>query len=54
MGHELRNPLGAISNAVYFLDMVLEEPDPEVKETLEILQKEVKLPGHRPGLLEES
>jgi signal transduction histidine kinase len=42
VGHELRNPLGAISNAVYFLSMVLEEPDPEVKETLEILQKEVK------------
>jgi PAS domain S-box-containing protein len=42
VGHELRNPLGAISNAVYFLNMVLEEPDPEVQETLEILQKEVK------------
>jgi len=42
VGHELRNPLGAISNAVYFLNMVLEEPDPEVKETLEILQKEVR------------
>jgi signal transduction histidine kinase len=42
VGHELRNPLGAISNAIYFLNMVLEEPDPEVKETLEILQKEVK------------
>ena len=42
VGHELRNPLGAISNAVYFLNMVLEEPDSEVKETLEILEKEVK------------
>jgi PAS domain S-box-containing protein len=42
VGHELRNPLGAISSAIYFLNMVLEEPDPEVKETLEILQKEVK------------
>jgi PAS domain S-box-containing protein len=42
VGHELRNPLGAISNAVYFLNMVLEEPDPEIKETLEILEKEVK------------
>jgi signal transduction histidine kinase len=42
VGHELRNPLGAIKSAAYFLNMVLEEPDPEVKETLEILEKEVK------------
>jgi PAS domain S-box-containing protein len=42
VGHELRNPLGTISNAVYFLNMALEEPDPDVKEMLEILQKEVR------------
>jgi PAS domain S-box-containing protein len=41
VGHELRNPLGAIKTAAYFLNMVLGEPEPEVNETLEILQKEV-------------
>jgi signal transduction histidine kinase len=41
IGHELRNPLGAIKNAGYFLNMVIENPEPEVKETLEILDKEV-------------
>ena len=41
VAHDLRNPLGAIKNAVYFLNMINEEPEPEVKEALEILEKEV-------------
>ncbi len=41
LGHELRNPLGAIKNAVYLLNMVIERPEPEIKETLEIIEKEV-------------
>jgi PAS domain S-box-containing protein len=41
VGHELRNPLGAIKNAVYFIKLVLKDPAPEVKETLEILGQEV-------------
>ena len=48
VAHDLRNPLGAIRNAAYFLNMVgqagfgTEEPDPEVKEALEIVAKEVE------------
>jgi PAS domain S-box-containing protein len=43
VGHELRNPLGAIKNAAYFLDMALADRylEPEVAETLEILEREV-------------
>ena len=41
VSHELRNPLGAIKNAIYFLNMALEAPEPDIKETLEILDKEV-------------
>jgi PAS domain S-box-containing protein len=41
VGHELRNPLGAIKNAAYFLNMTLETPDPDVKEMVELINKEV-------------
>ncbi len=43
VGHELRNPLGAIKNATYFLNMVLgeQEPEPAVEETLEIMDQEL-------------
>jgi PAS domain S-box-containing protein len=41
VAHELRNPLGAINNSVYFVKLALEEPDPEVKEALGIVEKEV-------------
>ena len=41
VGHELRNPLGAIKNASYFLNMTLDQSDPEVRETLGILEREV-------------
>lgn len=41
VGHELRNPLGTIKNSIYFLNMVLEKTEPEIKETLELLEKEV-------------
>lgn len=41
VGHELRNPLGAIKNASYFLNMALKKTEPDVQETLEFLEKEV-------------
>jgi len=40
VAHELRNPLGAIKNAAFFLRMALEKPDPEIMEMLELLEKE--------------
>lgn len=40
VAHELRNPLGVISNAVYYLKLILQEPDPKVKEYLRILDRE--------------
>jgi signal transduction histidine kinase len=41
VAHELRNPLGAIKNAAYFLNMFLKSPDPDVKESIDIISKEV-------------
>jgi PAS domain S-box-containing protein len=45
VGHELRNPLGVISNAVYFLQMTLPDADETTataKEYLEIISEEVR------------
>ncbi len=42
VGHDLRNPIGAIKNTVYFLNMALEDPDPDIRESLEILNSEVE------------
>jgi len=41
VGHELRNPLGVMSNAVYFLQMVLADADETVIEYLGIIKKEI-------------
>lgn len=41
IAHELRHPLGTIKNAAYFLDMALINPEPEIKEMLELLANEV-------------
>lgn len=43
VGHELRNPLGVMTNAVYFLRMVLASAPPNVHEYLGILQQQITL-----------
>ncbi len=41
VGHELRNPLGVISNAVYFLQTVLSDADETTREYLDIIKNEI-------------
>jgi len=41
VGHELRNPLGVISNAIYFLRMTLDNADETTLEYLDIISSEV-------------
>jgi PAS domain S-box-containing protein len=41
VGHELRNPLAVMSNAVYFLNAVLSDADEKVREYLQIIKTEV-------------
>jgi signal transduction histidine kinase len=41
VGHELRNPLGVISNAVYYLKTILPNADETTKEYLNIISSEV-------------
>ncbi len=41
VGHELRNPLGVISNAVYYLKTILPDADETTKEYLNIISSEV-------------
>ena len=41
VGHELRNPLGVMSNAVYYLKTILHEADATTEEYLEIISSEI-------------
>ncbi|MGB8213253.1 MAG: PAS domain S-box protein [Anaerolineales bacterium] len=41
MGHELRNPLGVISNSVYYLNMVQPEANEKIRKHLGIIEQEV-------------
>jgi PAS domain S-box-containing protein len=40
VGHELRNPLAVINNAVYYLKLIQPEADEKVKEYLGLIEKE--------------
>jgi signal transduction histidine kinase len=42
VGHELRNPLGVIGNSIYYLNMILKDPDKKVLKQLKILKREIK------------
>ncbi len=41
VGHELRNPLGVMSNAVYFLQTLLADADETIQDYLNIIQSEI-------------
>jgi PAS domain S-box-containing protein len=41
VGHELRNPLGVMNNAVYFLKMVLTDADETTREYLDMIKSEI-------------
>ncbi len=43
VGHELRNPLGVMSNSVYILERTIESPTPQVKEYLRLLNAQIRL-----------
>ena len=43
VGHELRNPLGVMTNAVYYLKMVLKTQPANVQEYLDIVQQQITL-----------
>lgn len=41
IGHELRNPLSTMSNAIYYLRTILSQPNPKAWEMLDILDQQV-------------
>jgi PAS domain S-box-containing protein len=43
VGHELRNPLGVISTAVYFLKMTQPNADEKIREYLTLIEKQVHI-----------
>ena len=46
VGHELRNPLGVMNNAVYFLQTALVDADETTRECLDIIKNEIATADH--------
>lgn len=42
VGHELRNPLGVMTNALFYLDAIVEDPPEKVREYLGILKEQIQ------------
>ena len=42
LGHDLRNPLGAISNAAFYLSTRLKDADPSVQRSIALIQEQVR------------
>ncbi len=45
VGHELRNPLTVINNAVYFLRLIQPQAEPKVQEYLQMIEEETRMAG---------
>jgi signal transduction histidine kinase len=43
VGHELRNPLGVMANAVYILERTIDTPSPRAQQYLQLLGTQIKL-----------
>jgi C4-dicarboxylate-specific signal transduction histidine kinase len=43
VGHELRNPLGVMANAVYILERTIDTPSPRAQQYLQLLNTQIKL-----------
>jgi len=43
VGHELRNPLGVMANAVYILERTIESPSKQTQEYLKLVSTQIKL-----------
>jgi PAS domain S-box-containing protein len=51
IAHELRSPLGAIKNAVYYFKLCIENPSPEAREMMQILDQQVDVSARIIGSL---